>query len=309
MITTPKVALPNDVRVGLVQAAPMAFNLAESLKRVRHYLEQASRQGVQLLIFPEAFLTGYLKGATLNIKIGERGEGSREAFAAYWRDSVAIESQTVETLKQWCQELRLTVVIGIVEQEGGTLYCSVLYLSPEGTLLGKHRKLVPTGMERVIWGQGDGQTLEVVSTPVGRVGAAICWENYMPLLRQHYYNQGIEFYCAPTVDDRESWQATLRHIAMEGRCFVLSACQFAVKADYPQRFQEAVCHHLSDEQALIRGGSCVVDPLGNWVIEPVYDRSDLLVATLDRSLLVQGKLDLDVAGHSSRPDVFQFSLR
>ena len=180
----------------------------------------------------------------------------------------------------------------MVERGGGTLYCTVLFFGPDGTLRGKHRKLMPTASERLVWGFGDGSTLPVLHTAVGRVGAVICWENYMPLLRMAMYGKGIELYCAPTVDDRETWLPTMRHIALEGRCFVLSACQFLRGA----------------ETVLIGGGSVIVGPLGEVLAGPHRAGEAVLAADLDLDDLARGKYDLDVTGHYARPDVFQLTV-
>jgi nitrilase len=167
------------------------------------------------------------------------------------------------------------------------LYCTVLFFAADGNLLGKHRKLMPTAAERLVWGFGDGSTMQVFDTPAGRLGAVICWENYMPLLRAAMYQQGIQLYCAPTVDDRETWPVTMRHIALEGRCFVLAACQFT---------------------ETIRGGSVIVNPLGKVLAGPCYDGECILTADLDLGEIPEGKFDLDVAGHYARPDVFHLTV-
>ena len=160
------------------------------------------------------------------------------------------------------------LVVGVVERDGGTLYCTALMFGPDGTLLGKHRKLVPTAMERVIWGSGDGSTLPVVATKLGRIGSVICWENYMPLLRTAMYAKGVELYCAVTVDDRETWLPTVTHIALEGRCFVLSACQFLRRADLPAGYPTG--RLPAGQDVVIRGGSCIVGPLGQLLAGPEY---------------------------------------
>ena len=198
------------------------------------------------------------------------------------------------------------LVVGVVEREGGTLYCTAAVFGPDGGLLGKHRKLVPTALERVIWGSGDGSTLPVVATPLGRVGSAICWENYMPLLRTALYAKGVELYCAITVDDRETWVPTVRHIALEGRCFVLSACQFLRRADLPLGYPTG--RLPASQDVLIRGGSCVVGPLGELLAGPVYGEECVLAATLDRGDLARAKFDFDVVGHYARPDVFRLTV-
>jgi nitrilase len=198
------------------------------------------------------------------------------------------------------------MVIGAIERDGGTLYCSVLFLAPDGSLLGKHRKVMPTAMERLIWGFGDGSTLPVFDTSAGRLGAVICWENYMPLLRTAMYAQGIQIYCAPTVDDRDTWIPTMRHIALEGRTFVLSACQFARRRDYPADYECVMGDE--PETILIRGGSTIVDPLGHVLAGPVYGEECLLTADLDPGRIAEGKYDLDVAGHYARPDIFRLTV-
>jgi nitrilase len=176
----------------------------------------------------------------------------------------------------------------------------------DGTLLGRHRKVMPTALERLVWGFGDGSTLTVVDSAVGRFGSVICWENYLPLLRMAMYAQGIELYCAPTVDDRETWLPTMRTIALEGRCFVLSACQYLTRADCPDAYNAI----QGDDPAtvLIRGGSCIIDPLGNVLVGPFFGAERILLADLDRSIITRGKYDLDVVGHYARPDIFSLSV-
>ena len=172
--------------------------------------------------------------------------------------------------------------------------------------MAKHRKVMPTAMERLIWGFGDGSTLPVVPTAIGRIGAVICWENYMPLLRMAMYAQGIQIYCAPTVDDRDSWLPTMRHIAVEGRCFVLSSCQFAQRSDYPADY--APLQGNDPNTVLIRGGSCIINPMGEVIAGPIYDAATILTAELDLNLIARGKFDLDVVGHYARPDIFQLRV-
>ncbi len=186
-------------------------------------------------------------------------------------------------------------MIGVIERDGGTLYCTALMFSPQGELAAKHRKLMPTAMERIIWGFGDGTTMPVLDTAIGKLGAVICWENYMPLLRMTMYQKGIQLYCAPTVDDREIWTSTMRHIAYEGRCFVLSACQFTKEGEYP-------------DAVAIRGGSVIVSPLGQVLAGPVYGEECVLRAEVDLGEIAEAKYDLDVAGHYARPDVFQLRV-
>jgi nitrilase len=217
---------------------------------------------------------------------------------------VDVPGPAVDRLGQIAREHGVHLVIGVIERFRGTLYCSVLVLGPDGSLLGKRRKLMPTAMERLIWGFGDGSTLNVVPTALGRIGAVICWENYMPQLRLAMYGQGVELYCVPTADDHETWLATMRHIAFEGRCFVLSATQFARRSDYPADYPV----NVPADDVLTSGGSCIIDPLGEVLAGPARGGEVVITADLDLDQIVRGKFDLDITGHYARPDVFRLSV-
>jgi nitrilase len=288
-------------RVAVVQAAPSLFDLPETLHRFESLLAEAASGGAELVVFPEAFLGGYPKGATFGATVGARTDEGRALFARYRRSAIDIPGEDLDRVRAAVATHGVHVVVGVVERAGHTLYCTALLIGPDGTLLGHHRKLVPTGSERLIWGQGDASDVAVFDTGLGRVGMAVCWENYMPLYRSALYQRGVELYVAPTVDTRDTWAATMRHIAVEGRCFVLSATQFAVRADYPPEFP------LPADEVVIRGGSLVADPFGTLLTGPVFDRRDVLVADLDLDLLDGAYLDLDVSGHYARPDLFQLT--
>lgn len=275
----------------------MLFDRTETLRRFEAFLGRAAEGGAELVVFPEAFVGGYPKGATFGASVGRRSDDGRRLFARYRRAAVDIPGEDFDQLRAAVARHRAHVVVGVVERAGHTLYCTALLFAPDGHLLGHHRKLVPTGSERLIWGRGEAADVAVVPTDLGRVGLAICWENYMPLYRSELYRQGVEIYCAPTVDARDTWAPTMRHIAVEGRCFVLSATQFASQDDFPADFP-------TDG---IRGGSCVVDPFGTLLAGPVFDREDVLVADLDLDVLDGAYLDLDVSGHYARPDLFQLT--
>ena len=203
------------------------------------------------------------------------------------------------------------MAIGVIERDtqfgGGTLYCTLLYFGPDGKIIGKHRKLKPTGAERLIWGEGDGSTLSVLSTEIGKIGGLICWENYMPMARMTLYSKGVEIYLAPTADSRETWQATLRHIACEGRCFVLGCNQYVTKAMYPTDLRDH-SELSAQSEVMCRGGSVIVSPLGEIIAGPLYDQEGILYADLDMGEIVRAKLDFDVVGHYSRPDIFQLKV-
>jgi nitrilase len=180
----------------------------------------------------------------------------------------------------------------------------LLYLGPDGQLLGRHRKLKPTGSERLIWGEGDGSTLTVLDTELGKIGGLICWENYMPLARMAMYAKGVEIYLAPTADARDTWQATLRHIACEGRCFVLGCNQFLTKAMYPDDL-EGIDQLADQPEVMCRGGSAIISPLGEVLAGPLYDEEGMLLADLDLGEVTRSRFDFDVVGHYARPDVFR----
>jgi nitrilase len=270
-------------------------------------MADAAAQGAQLLVFPEAFIGGYPKGADFHIYLGGRTPQGRTEFKAYFDSAVAIDGPEIAQLAEAAGRHRLHVVVGVIEREGGTLYCTAVYLGADGRVLGKHRKLMPTALERLVWGFGDGSTLAAVDTPWGKLGAVICWENYMPMLRMAMYRQRVAIYCAPTADDRDSWQATMRHIALEGRCFVLSACQHLRRAQFPAGQMN---NRLPDapDTVLMRGGSLIVDPLGRVLAGPVFDEDALLSAELDLSLIPMAQMDFDVVGHYARPDVFSLQV-
>ena len=253
-------------------------------------------------MFPEAFLPAYPRGIALGTVVGDRTAEGRDHFRRYFDASVDVPGPAVDRLAGIAAENSLYLVIGVVERDGGALYCSALFFSPEG-YLGKHRKLMPTAAERIVWGFGDGSTLSVFDSPLGRIGAVICWENYMPLLRMAMYAKGVQIYCAPTADGRETWLSTMRHVALEGRCFVLSCNQFTLRSDLPADIPNALAQAADD--VLSTGGSCIISPLGEVLAGPARDGEEILFADIDLDEIARGKFDLDVAGHYARPDVFR----
>jgi len=294
------------VNVAVVQAAPVFFDQPGTLTKVRTLSHDAARQGAQLVLFPEAFVSGYPRGFDFGAVVGSRSEKGREEFRRYWESSVDIPGPAVEELGRTARTNRIYLVIGVVERDGGTLYCSVLFFAPNGDYLGKHRKIMPTGAERLVWGFGDGSTMPVLQTPFGKVGAVVCWENYLPLMRAAMYAKGIEIYCAPTADSRDSWIASMRHIAVEGRCYVLSCNQFNRRRDFPADYDSV--YGTDPEAVVTRGGSCIVDPFGNFLAGPNMDGEAILTAEIDRGQIIRGKYDLDVVGHYARPDIFQLHV-
>ena len=297
---------PTLVRAAVVQAAPIAFERERTLAKVGALTAEAASRGAQLVVFPEAFVSAYPRGLSFGAVVGDRTREGREEYRRYWESSIDVPGPTVETLADIATRHNVHLVIGVIERDGGTLYCTVLFFGSDGSYLGKHRKLMPTASERLIWGFGDGSTLPVFETPLGRLGAVICWENYMPLLRTAMYAKGIQLYCAPTADGRDTWAATMQHIALEGRCFVLSCNQFCRRSDYPADYSTP----FGDEPDTIlsRGGSCIVSPLGQMLAGPDFSGECILTAELDMGEIVRGKFDFDVVGHYARPDVFSLQV-
>ncbi|MBE0593234.1 MAG: nitrilase [Gemmatimonadales bacterium] len=289
----------------VVQAGSVGGDTAATVAKAADLIAQCGERGAGLAVFPEAFIGGYPKGANFSIHLGGRTPEGRQDFVSYWNSAIEVPGRETAAIGAAARAARIFVVMGVIERDGGTLYCTVLFFGPDGSLLGKHRKLMPTALERLCWGFGDGSTLTVVDTPWGKLGSVICWENYMPLLRAAMYGKQVALYCAPTADDRDSWAATMRHIALEGRCFVLSACQYLTLADFPPTMRNVLAQDPAE--VLMRGGSMIVSPLGQVLAGPDFTGETILCAELDLDDVARGKFDFDATGHYARPDVF--SLR
>ncbi|MCZ8389019.1 carbon-nitrogen hydrolase family protein [Achromobacter xylosoxidans] len=275
-----------------------------TLERILAFEAEITASGAALVVMPEALLGGYPKGEIFGTRLGYRLPEGRQAYARYYQNAIDVPGPETDALAALSQRTGASLVIGVIERAGSTLYCTVLYFDPAAGLAAKHRKLMPTGTERLIWGQGDGSTLPVVETAAGRVGGAICWENHMPLLRTAMYAKGVQIWCAPTVDERDIWQCSMRHIAHEGRCFVISACQVQpspaeLGLDVPG---------WDPQRPLINGGSLIVGPLGEVLAGPLHGQTGLLTATIDIEDLVRARYDFDVVGHYARPDVFTLDV-
>lgn len=275
-----------------------------TLEHILSFEEQLIDAGSNLVVMPEALLGGYPKGEIFGTRLGYRLAQGRDRFAAYFSQAIDVPGAVTECLADFSKRINAALVIGVIEREGNTLYCTALYFTPQLGLAGKHRKLMPTGTERLIWGQGDGSTLPVINTDAGKVGGAICWENHMPLLRMAMYAQGVEIWCAPTVDERDIWQSSMRHIAHEGRCFVVSACQFQ-SSPVTQGVQVP---DWDDNRPLINGGSVIIGPMGDVLAGPLLGKEGLISATIDINDLIKARYDFDAVGHYARPDVFSLNV-
>ena len=277
---------------------------AATLENILAFEKDIRSAAVDLVVMPEALLGGYPKGETFGTRLGYRMPEGRDAFARYHDSAVDLDGPEVAKLAALSHRTGVTLVVGVIERSGATLYCTALFIDPQQGLVAKHRKLMPTGTERLIWAQGDGSTMPVIDSRAGRIGAAICWENQMPLFRTAMYAKGVEIWCAPTVDERDIWRSTMRHIAHEGRCFVVSACQVQPS---PAEIGKTV-EHWDDDRPLIRGGSMIVGPLGDVLAGPFENETGLVAAEIDLGELVRARYDLDVVGHYARADIFTLTV-
>ncbi|KAL6634802.1 hypothetical protein ACP70R_027473 [Stipagrostis hirtigluma subsp. patula] len=298
------------VRATVVQASTVFYDTPATLDKAERLIEEAAGYGSQLVVFPEAFVGGYPRGSTfgfgISISIANPKDKGKEAFRRYHAAAIDVPGPEVTRLAAMAGKYKVFLVMGVIERDGYTLYCSVLFFDPLGRYLGKHRKLMPTALERIIWGFGDGSTIPVYDTPLGKIGALICWENKMPLLRTALYGKGIEIYCAPTADSRPVWQASMTHIALEGGCFVLSANQFCRRKDYPPppEYEFAgLDEEPSPDTVVCPGGSVIISPSGTVLAGPNYDGEALITADLDLGEIVRAKFDFDVVGHYARPEI------
>ncbi len=295
--------------VAVVQAAPVFLDREASIQKLIALTQEAAGNGARLVLFPEAFIPGYPRGLSFGATVGSRSAEGRALFRRYADAAVSVPGPEIMLLSELAAKLSIYLAVGLVAKDAalpGTLYCSLALWGPDGTILNLHRKIKPTASERLIWGEGDGTTIGAIPTDIGAIGGLICWENLMPLARTALYNQGVELYLAPTADARESWQATIRHIALEGRCFVLSCNQYVTKADYPADLGKASMREIEAlEDPLCRGGSAIIGPLGDYLAGPLWDEEGILYATIDPGAIAEARFDFDVTGHYSRPDLFR----
>jgi nitrilase len=299
-------APPTTVRAAVVQAGAVPFDSQACTDKAVDLIGRAAATGARVVVFPEAFIGGYLKGLGFGLVVGARDAAGRDEFRRALESAIVVPGPETARLGEAAAQHGCYVVIGVIEREGGTCYCTALYFGPGGALLGTHRKLMPTALERMIWGFGDGSTLKAVDSPYGKIGAVICWENYMPMLRMAMYAQQVALYCAPTADDRDSWLPSMRHIALEGRCFVLTACQVLRKDAFPADVRVSLGD--TPDALLMRGGSAIVSPLGVVLAGPHFGDETILTADLDLADIGRGKFDFDVVGHYARPDVFRLTV-
>ena len=301
--------LKDTCRVAVVQAAPVLFDKEKSLEKALELIDMAAEQNADLIVFPELFIPCYPVGMTFGFTVGKRQEDGREDWLRYYKNSVLIPGKETERLALAAKKHKVYISIGVSERDlnTATLYNTNIIFSPEGEMPYIHRKLKPTGSERVVWGDADRHYFPVLDTPWGPLGSLICWESYMPLARTALYEKGITIYISPNTNDNPEWQDTIKHIAIEGHCYFINADMFFTKDMYPadlkghdeiEKLDEIVC----------RGGSCIVDPYGHYVTEPVWDCEEIIIADLDMNRVPASRMEFDCCGHYSRPDVLQLNI-
>ena len=298
------------MKVACVQVEPVIFDRDATVERLAQLTGEAAGEGASLVVFPEAFIPVYPSSAWAKALAGWADDRAKEAFARLAEQSVFVPGEAVDRIGDAAREHGVWIVTGVTEvdpEHPGTLYNTLLYHSPAGELALRHRKLVPTNHERLVWGQGDGGGLRALQTEFGRIGGLICWENYMPLARFALYESGVEIYLASTADDSDAWQQTLVHIARESRCLVISPSHFQRASSYPEDFP--LRDELDGLDLIGRGGSAVLGPDGSYLAGPLYDEEGVLYAELDPASLRAERQRFDPAGHYHRPDVLRLKVR
>ncbi|MDG1438921.1 MAG: carbon-nitrogen hydrolase family protein [Emcibacteraceae bacterium] len=294
----------NTKTISVLQIGSCLEGTQATLDKIISYEDQIKAANADILVMPEAILGGYPKGESFGTQLGFRMESGRDTYQKYFNAAIDLSGAEVDALCGLSSRTDTNLVIGVIERAGSTLYCTAIFIDPQAGLTHKHRKLMPTGSERLIWGQGDGSTIPVVDTSAGKACAVICWENYMPLLRTSMYAKGTEIWCAPTVDARPVWQSTMQHIALEGRCFVASACQYQPS---PNELGVNVDNWPADD-ALITGGSVIIGPLGDVLAGPLLNEEGIITAEVNMDDIARSRYDLDVVGHYARPDIFELRV-
>ena len=298
------------VTVACAQVEPVIFDRDATVEKLAQTAAEAAAKGARIVVFPEAAVPAYPTSAWAKALASWAEEGAKEAYALLAREAVDVPGPAERRLGELAREHELWLVTGVTERDPahpGTLYNTLLYHGPDGMLALKHRKLVPTNHERLVWGPGDGSGLEAVETPFGRIGGLICWENYMPLARFALYESGIELYVASTADDGEGWQSTLVHLARESRCFVIAPSHFQRAGSYPDDFP--LRRLLEGQDVIGRGGSAVLGPDGAYLAGPLWDEEGVLYAELDPARLDEERQRFDPVGHYHRPDLLRLEVR
>jgi nitrilase len=292
-------------RIAVVQRAPALLNRESTVSIALDSINEAAKGGAQMIVFPEAFVPGYPTWIW-RLRPGGDMKLANEIHARLLANAVDLSTDHLAPIKEAARTHRVWIICGIDERESdtGTVYNTLVFIGPDGSVANRHRKLMPTNPERMVWGFGDASGLRTVQTSCGRTGALICWENYMPLARYALYSQGIELYLAPTWDCGEGWIGTLQHIAREGRCWVAGSGTALNADDIPEDFPERARLFPDPNESINAGDSVVIDPAGAIVAGPLRNEKGILYADIDPTRVAVAKRSLDVVGHYARPDIF-----
>ncbi len=298
-------------KLAIIQESPVLLDRSKTIEKAVQLIQQAVSKGAELVIFPEAYISGY-PAWIWRLRPGGDWGVSEELHSRLLDSAVDIDAGDLKPLCDSAKKNNITIVCGLNERDGklskATLYNSVVIIGKDGEILNRHRKLMPTNPERMVWGFGDGSGLNVVDTPAGRVGTLLCWENYMPLARYALYSQGVELYVAPTYDSGDDWLGTMQHIAREGRCWVICSGVALTNSDIPSDFPDRDTLYPASEEWINPGDSAVIAPGGEIVEGPMRQEKGILIAEVDAERVGISKRDLDITGHYSRPDIFTLSV-
>jgi nitrilase len=299
----------NLIKIASAQATPVFLNKEKTVEKACRLIHKAGKDGAKLIVFPEAFIPGYPDWVW--VVPNSKSKILNDLYSELVQNSITIPDKMTDKLCEAARQAKINVAIGLnernTESSNSSLFNTLLFIDDKGKIIGKHRKLVPTGGERLIWAQGDGNTLNVFNTSIGKVGGLICWENYMPLARQAMYYGGAQILAAPTWDKSEKWLQSLQHIAREGKLFVIGSCMAIRMNDIPDRYEFKKLYPEGREW-INTGNSCIVDPNGEFIAGPVEMKEEILYAKIDLNEIIKAKRMFDAAGHYSRPDVFEFKV-
>ena len=297
--------LKDTCRIAVVQAEPVMFDKDACLDKALDLIGKCAENGAELIVFPELFIPGYTYGMNFGFTTGSRTQKGREDWKRYYDNSILASGEEIGALSDAAKKYGIYLSMGYSERDEvtGTLYNSNVMIAPDGTAM-NHRKLKPTGSERLIFGDANEDYFPIMQTPWGPMGNLICWESYMPLARVALYEKGISIYISPNTNDNEEWQSTIRHIAIEGHCYFINCDMLIRKSSYPGDLNEYEA--LSGLNGTVcRGGSCVIDPFGHQVGDCIWDEEGIVFADLDMQKVPASKMEHDVCGHYSRPDVLR----
>ena len=300
--------LRDSCRLAIVQATPIMFDQEKCLQKALRLIGEAAEHGAELIVFPELFLPGYPYGMIFGYTVGSRNEAGRADWKVYYDNSILADGREMQQLLSAAKRYGVYISFGYSERDArtATLYNSNMLLSPLGEAI-NHRKLKPTGAERLVWGDGNRDFFPVMETPWGRIGSLICWESYMPLARAALYEKGITIYISPNTNDNPEWQHTIRHIAIESHCYFVNADLVFRRCDYPET-KSAAIEIAKLPEIVCRGGSCLIDPFGHEASETVWDKEAIIYAELDMQKVPASRMEFDACGHYARPDVLDLQV-